>query len=422
MMSVMRGIGIVLLAAGLGAGCGRLADRVDRQIELVGSELTGVTVTAGEVKIRLGRGMGEINGLTVANPEGYVATNAFEMERLRMNLGIFSTLAGDPLVLDELIISSPVVNLEKKSREISNLKEISENAEENMAEADRKSAAEEPASKEAPGEPFRIVVHRLVIEGVTLNVRLADGTTRSGTLPSIEMTDVGGDEGVTPGGLGLAVIGAMAGEMLRQAVARELIERSGRVREALSAENILEILTERLNLTPGQRERVRPVVESAAAALAATVDAWVKQGYIDRHTLSKEIEPPLGKIRVELEGALDSAQVRTLEKSLAGLKEDAFEVIRYAVIEMVSQRLGATPEQASQLRPLLRENLVEVSELLSRFAAGGIGSMEEFEQAYDDLRRGLRARVNSVLDPGQLEELDRLQEELSARVRKALLP
>ena len=113
-----------------------------------------------------------------------------------------SPLTGEPLVLDELVISHPVVNLERNSQETSNLKDISENAEKNQDEADRKSAEEEPASEEKPGEPFRIIIRRLVIEGVTLNVRLADGTTRSGTLPSIELTDVGGDGGVTPGGLG----------------------------------------------------------------------------------------------------------------------------------------------------------------------------------------------------------------------------
>lgn len=398
-------------------GCGRLADRVDRQIELVGSELTGVSVTVRDVRIRLGRGLGEIGTLTIANPEGYVATNAFEMDQLRMNLGIFSTLAGDPLVLDELVISSPVVNLQKTSRESSNLREISENAEENMAEADRKLAAEEPASKDKPGEPFRIVVRRLVIEGVTLNVRLADGTTRSGTLPSIELTDVGGDEGVTPGGLGLTVIGAMAGEMLKQAVARELVERSGDIREALSARNIMEVFVDRMNLTPGQVEKVRPAVERFSEGLAATVDAWVEQRYIDRDRLSENLEPLLEKIGEQLEAVLDGEQVQELQRLLRGIKEDAFEVVRFAVIEIMSERLGVTPEQAAQLRPILRENMVALSARLRELTTRADRSFEDFKAAYDTLGKELRHRLGQVLDADQMRSLDAMQDELLRRIR-----
>lgn len=419
MKKVLTCVGIVCLAAGFSAGCGSLDPRVEKQIELVGSELTDVSVVVDKVKIRVGQGLGEINGLMIANPEGYVATNAFEMGQLRMNLGIVSSLTGGPLVIDELVIYYPVVNLEKRPREGSNLKDISDSTERNMAEADRKSAAEEPASKEKPGEPLRIAISRLVIEGVTLNVRLADGTARSGTLPGIELTDVGGDEGVTPGGLGRLVIGAMAGEMLKQAVARELIEGAGNIKDALNAENILETLVDRLKLTPGQREKVRPAVENLSEALAATIDAWVEKGFIDRESLSGQLKPLLEKIRGKLADALDSEQVQALQGTLSRLEEDAVEIIRFAVIERISKRLGLTPEEAARLRPMLRENLVAMSELLSSFAVEAGKSFEEFKAASDDLRDSLKARLSKMLDADQMEILDALQEEIVERIRNA---
>ena len=419
MKKALTSVGIVFLIASFSAGCGSLDPRVEKQIELVGSELTDVSVVVDKVKIRVGQGLGEINGLMIANPEGYVATNAFEMEQLRMNFGIVSSLTGGPLVLDELVIYYPVVNLEKRPQEGSNLKDISDSTENNMAEADRKSAAEEPASKGKPGEPFRIAISRLVIEGVTLNVRLSDGTTRSGTLPGITLTDVGGDEGVTPGGLGLVVIGTMAGEMLKQAVARELIERAGNIKDALNSENILETLVDRLNLTPEQREKVRPAVENLSEALAATIDTWEEQGFIDRESLSGQLEPLLEKIRGKLAVVLDSEQVQALQGSLASLEEDAVEVIRFAVIEMISKRLGVTPEQAAQLRPMLRENLAAMSKLLSSFAAETGKSFEEFKAASDDLRNSLKARLRNVLDADQMKTLDALQDEIVERIRNA---
>ncbi len=414
--------GILLLAAGSVTGCGRLAGRVDRQIELVGSELTGVPVTVDEVRIRLASGTGEIKGLSIANPEGYTADSSFEMDLVRMNLGLVSTLAGEPLVLDELVIAYPVMNLERKSPESSNVRDIAENAKENREEADRKSAAEEPASKEKPGEPFRIVIRRLVIEGVTLNVRLADGTARSGTLPGIELRDVGGEEGVTPGGLGLAVIGAMAGEMLRQAVARELIEGEGDVRDALSAENLLEILDERLHLTPEQREGVRPAVQGVGEALASVIEAWKEQGFVDGETLAEELAPVREKFETGLEEALDSEQLQELKGFLERLEEDAVEVIRFAAVEILSERLGVTPEQAARLRPMLRENMIEVSRLLSAYVSEFGRSSEEFKSAFDEHRGKLRERLRTVLDADQLKTLEAWQDELLERIQSTWAP
>ena len=115
--------------------CGRLGMRVEKKIESAGSELTGVPVQVERVELKLMRGMGEIAGLTVANPAGYEAEYAFQMDLSRLNLGVFSLLLGvKTIILDELVIDSPVVNFEHNAQGGSNLKEISDNVRENMME------------------------------------------------------------------------------------------------------------------------------------------------------------------------------------------------------------------------------------------------------------------------------------------------
>ncbi len=418
MKRFLIGVGTVLLVTSVTAGCGRLGQRVDEHIERVGSELTGVPVRVERVKLKLARGSGEITGVTIANPEGYTAANAFEMQLLRVNLGLVASLGGDPLVLDELVIDSPVVNFEAGHDGRSNLKELSDNLERNRQRADEESAALETASEDEPGKPIRIAVRKLVIEGVTLNVRPVDGGERSGTLPSIELSDVGGDGGATPAGLGAVVLAAMAGEMLKQAVARELIEGAGNIRAALTAENLLAALGERLKMTPRQRDRAKPAVERIAAALRASVDAWVAQGFVDLDSLSAQLAPVVADVKMSLAEVLDAGQVQTLEGFLTRLGADASEVIRFALIERVAQRLDVTPEQLARLRPLLRENLVAVSALVRRFVNEPGASFEEFRSAYDDLSQKLRARLKQELDADQLRLLTMMHEELLSRIRE----
>ena len=102
----------VVVLATVSTACGKLNTRIDETIEEVGTDLTEVPVDVEKVRIKFGAGSGEINGLTVANPDGYLTVNAFDIDQLRLNIGVLKTLGGSPIVLDELLIDSPVLILE----------------------------------------------------------------------------------------------------------------------------------------------------------------------------------------------------------------------------------------------------------------------------------------------------------------------
>jgi len=87
---------------------GNIDKIVQGVLEDVGSELLGVPVKVSSVKIKLKSGSGQITGLTIANPKGYSAKNAFRMDMIRLGLNLGS-LGKQPLVVDELNIKNPVV-------------------------------------------------------------------------------------------------------------------------------------------------------------------------------------------------------------------------------------------------------------------------------------------------------------------------
>jgi hypothetical protein len=256
-----------------------------------------------------------------------------------------------------------------------------------------------------------------VIEGVTLNVRSADGTTRSAILPSIRLIDVGGDEGTTPGGLGLVVIKAMTSEMLKQVVARELIEGAGNIQKALAADNILDVFDSRLNLTPEQREKIRPIIENLSTALVTTIDVWVAQGFVDLDELYEQMTPVMEDLKTRCEMILESEQFKTVSQLIAGLKENATEIIRFAVVEQMSVRLDMTPEQLKQVRPILREHLVKISNLLQDFTANSDWSFEEFKASYENLESLLRERLKDKLNSDQIQKLTNFQSEILDRIQ-----
>ena len=127
---VVAGIALFLLV-------GNLDKIIKGTLEGVGSELLGVPVTVSSVTLDLKSGSGQISGFYIANPSGYQAKNAFQMDLIRLSLDLGS-LGNQPLVINELNISSPAVELEVKEDGSSNLKTLLDNIEKNRDQADRK--------------------------------------------------------------------------------------------------------------------------------------------------------------------------------------------------------------------------------------------------------------------------------------------
>ena len=116
---------------------GNIDKIVKGALEGVGSELLGVPVKVASVKIELKSGSGQITGLTIANPTGYSAPNAFQMDMIRLGLNLGS-LGKQPIVVDELKVVNPVVQLEVKEDGSSNLKTLQDNIDKNRVKADKK--------------------------------------------------------------------------------------------------------------------------------------------------------------------------------------------------------------------------------------------------------------------------------------------
>ena len=405
---------IVLVVLSVSA-CGRLNTRIDQEIEEVGQDLTEEPVKVERVKIRIGGGSGQITGLTISNPEGYEANNAFEMDLLRINIAVIASLDRPPIVLDELVIDSPTLNLELNDRGGSNLKDIADTVQKNSEQADHEPTEEQSGSEDARKKPTRIAIRKLIIKDVTFNLRRTDGTLRSGTLPTIELTDVGGDRGKTPAGLGATVIIAMVGEMLKQAVAHRLLEGL-----RFDGERILSLLDQRLNLTNAQRAQVKVVAEKISQSLNEAIEKWAEEGYVDLNSLSEDLKPVGEEAKTLLIDILDTQQMQEFEAFLTSLDEEAVDTIRTTLVARLADTLDLSDEQRDKLRPILRQHLEQVAELLDDFINNPERSIEDFKADYQALQSNTRQNLQELLDAEQLTALTERQDKVREKIQSVI--
>lgn len=215
---VVVGIALFLLV-------GNLDKIIKGALEGIGSELLGVPVTVSAVDLDLRSGTGQISGLKIANPPGFKAASAFEMDMIRLGIDLGS-LGSQPFVLNELNINSPVVELEAKEDGSINLKTLLDNIEKNSAQADKKAADEQPEGGEVKkGEPVRISFKNLAITGVTVNAVIPGQEPATVVIPDIVKNNVGGDTGLTPAQIGGVIIGDIITHSLKASMEKKLTDK-----------------------------------------------------------------------------------------------------------------------------------------------------------------------------------------------------
>jgi hypothetical protein len=190
---------------------------VEAAIERHGSEVAQTAVRAQGVSIDVAAGRGTVRGVTVANPPDFSDATAIALAEISLELDLRS-LGARPIVLDELHIGEPRVLFELAADGRANLDALRESID---AYPRRARSGAVPPAGEADGARLR--VRRLAIDDGALRIDPSAVGREPLDLPlgAIELRDVGGARGATPGELGRAVADAVVARALRAVAGAE---------------------------------------------------------------------------------------------------------------------------------------------------------------------------------------------------------
>lgn len=184
-------VALALVAVAIGAGVAFLTSNLDgivkKVIEAVGTEVAGVKVSVGEVKISLTEGKASISGLTVANPPGFAGAHAFSLGNIAVALDTGS-LGADPIVVKDVAVAAPRVSYELGTGGTSNLDAIRKNV------AAKSGGGGDKASSSEGGK--KLVIDRLFIsKGSVALAAPVPGMKAEAALADITLTGIGRKSG-----------------------------------------------------------------------------------------------------------------------------------------------------------------------------------------------------------------------------------
>ena len=228
MKKILIGIAILALIAGVAVFVlvGNLDKIVKGSLETIGSDLLGVPVKVASVNIELKSGTGQISGLSIANPSGFPAANAFQMDTIRLGINIKS-LGKQPLVINELIIKDPNVRLDVKKDGSSNLQKLMATMEENSKQESTAKTEETaaPQKENKKEDALRLAFGTLSVTGVTVEVNQEGKAVEKVVIPNIVQQNVGGSAGLAPAEVGELVVGSIIASSLQTALEKKLSEK-----------------------------------------------------------------------------------------------------------------------------------------------------------------------------------------------------
>jgi len=174
-----------------------LGSIVKSGVNRMGPDITQTKVELKAATLSPLSGIGTLTGLSVGNPAGWTAENAFYLGQVHINLEPFSVFR-DHIEINEIIIEQPEFVYETKLV-ASNIGDLLKNIEASLG------PGKEPAKDEAR-KPIKLVVKKFVMRNgrVTLGIGTAAMTM---PMPAVELTNLGVAEGgLTPKQLAFAIM------------------------------------------------------------------------------------------------------------------------------------------------------------------------------------------------------------------------
>jgi hypothetical protein len=217
---LLLGAGVFVVAVGIAlwVGLSQLDTLVAEAIERYGSEITGVPVRVGSVKIELSEGRGSIAGLQVGNPEGFSEGEAFTLGAITLEIDPAS-VTSSPIVIETLTVAAPKALYEMDAKGRANFDVIRDNVKRYSSASESSKSKSKP--KPETGEELRLTISKFRFEDGSVTTDIAalhEGVApQTLKLPSIARDGIGGSEGLTPGELGAELLASFTKSVRRAA-------------------------------------------------------------------------------------------------------------------------------------------------------------------------------------------------------------
>ncbi len=209
---------------------------VEAAIEEYGSDAVKTSVQVEKVEIRLTEGAATINGLTIANPDGFSLPQAFSLGEITVDINLEKTQQ-ELIAIDAINVAAAKVFYEINAERNGSLNILKDNLG-MSAGASTGTSVEDKPSKDSAGAPIRLDISRFEFKDASLHAKVVPlkDKTYDLMLPALVLTDITG----TPEQISRQVLDKLIdhakNEIRKQGLDKELAELKAKVQQRVDEE------------------------------------------------------------------------------------------------------------------------------------------------------------------------------------------
>ena len=233
-LKIILGIVLVLVliaAIGMYLVVQNLDSVVKTAVETVGPQVTLTDVGLREAKIELKEGRAELNGLSIANPQGFSEANIFQMDTVVIDIDPAS-LRENVYVINEIRIDGAQLLAEQKGLKDTNIQALLDNLKKSGSGAEDGAAAEPETESDV-----RLMVEKLTFVNGNVDLRTEQLGDYQMKLPTIDVANIGDKQtGLAPDELATAILQPILAAAKQQVRAELEDKAKGKAKERLQEE------------------------------------------------------------------------------------------------------------------------------------------------------------------------------------------
>jgi hypothetical protein len=172
-----------------------------------------------------------------------------------------------------------------------------------------------------------------------------------------------------------------------------------------AAAQALALAKARLQLTPYQTERIKPLMDAQVKKLRALFVSYTGGGAAVLPSFFQEFKQTRDDFRANVQPILTESQRAGFDQLRKEVDEALRDLICDQRVAALKQRLTLTPEQETALRPILKEDFDKKRELLALHTgpSGGPQGRKWGADEMNKIQAGTETRMRGVLSPAQMQ-------------------
>lgn len=191
--------------------------------------------------------------------------------------------------------------------------------------------------------------------------------------------------------------------------------------EEFDTADIMAGLEEKLELSREKLSQLKPQIEERSSELKKSIQGSVDKGFLYLEKMNRQLDAVSKETDKKIEELLSSEEYLKLKDYLARIDKRAVEETKRKLVEEMSEALQLSKQQLAEVKPILEESINQLNAIAADLMVKGSSSWDEFKAQYNKLTKELEDSLKNMLEPEQLERLDKYNKEREEKIHENVI-